>query len=108
VLQSLDAYRDRNTYWASQVALQATSQPERLDWAADMLADHDAITAAEVGAMAATYLQADRRFTLIAISPDPAAETAAQDDQPTTREQPARAEPGAAANDPEDQLDDAP
>ena len=49
------ALRD-NAYWLPTVLARAQEKPERLDWARTKLSDIEAITPAEISALAAKYL----------------------------------------------------
>jgi zinc protease len=56
-----------NNYWGGNVLARAQEKPEVLDWARTRLPDLEAITAAELSALAKTYLGADRasRVTIL-------------------------------------------
>ena len=66
VLTSLRETERTNAYWLGAVLAAAQEQPWRLDWARTRYADHEAITKAELDALAATYLAPERsiRFTV--------------------------------------------
>jgi zinc protease len=49
-----------NGYWLANVLSRAQENPERLDWARTRLADFEAITPAEITALAAKYLGRER------------------------------------------------
>jgi len=67
-VRGLPAYLDGNGYWRDSVLAQSASQPERLRWADDMLEDYQAISAAELSALARSYLDRDQAVLLIAVS----------------------------------------
>jgi zinc protease len=52
----ISTLRRGNIYWADRVLLRAAAQPFRLDWAMSMEDDYAAITAADLSALAARYL----------------------------------------------------
>jgi len=56
-----------NNYWGGNVLARAQEKPEVLDWARTRLPDLEAITAAELSALAKTYLGKDRasRVTIL-------------------------------------------
>jgi zinc protease len=49
-----------NAYWLGNVLAKAQEKPEMLDWARSRTADNEAITAAELTALAKQYLGRDR------------------------------------------------
>lgn len=60
---ALTAARDSgrsNTYWLGSVLARAQGKPEVLDWARTRVSDLEAITTAELGALARRYLGRDR------------------------------------------------
>jgi zinc protease len=67
VVKSLAAQRQQNQYWLGSVLSRAAAQPFRLDWAATMEADYDAITAAELSDLAKRYLDNDRAFQVVGV-----------------------------------------
>ena len=72
--QNLESYLDDNGYWAGQVALQATSQPQRLNWATTVLEDNQQMTIEEVEEAIRRYLVPERQLVIVGISPEQAAE----------------------------------
>jgi zinc protease len=60
-----------NAYWLGYVLARAQEKPEVLDWARTRLADGEAITAADLSALAKTYLGRDRASRVI-VRPAPA------------------------------------
>ena len=66
ILTSLRESERANAYWLNAVVGSAQEQPERLDWARTRYADHEAITKAELDALAAAYLDPARaiQFTI--------------------------------------------
>jgi zinc protease len=78
VLTALRESERSNAYWLNSVLAASQEQPWRLDWARTRYADHEAITKAELDALAAAYLDPERsiRFTLLA-APAAAPESAA-------------------------------
>ncbi|MDA3961767.1 MAG: insulinase family protein [Planctomycetota bacterium] len=79
-LANLPAYRRTNGYWLGSVVAQVHSQPQRLAWSENMLADYAAITREELHAMAQLYLKPEHALSLVLVSPeastDPAPEAA--------------------------------
>jgi zinc protease len=61
----------KNAYWLDDVLARAQEKPEVLDWARTRLADNEAITAADLNALAKTYLGRDRASRVI-VRPAPA------------------------------------
>jgi len=72
VLTSLRETERTNAYWLNTVLAAAQEQPWRLDRARDRYADHEAITKAELDALAAAYLPPERAI-LFTIKAAPAA-----------------------------------
>jgi zinc protease len=67
----------KNAYWLGNVLARAQEKPEMLDWARTRLADIEAITAADLSALAKTYLGRDRASRVIVRpAPSPAAAAA--------------------------------
>lgn len=66
ILTELRESARTNAYWLNSVLADAQERPERLDRARDRLADYEAITKADLDALAAAYLAPDRaiRFTI--------------------------------------------
>jgi zinc protease len=60
ILTALRESERNNAYWLSAVLAAAQEQPWRLDWARSRYADHEAITKAELDALAAAYLSPER------------------------------------------------
>ncbi len=56
-----------NGYWLGNVLSRAQEKPEVLDWCRTRLADFNSITAAELGALAKTYLGRDRASRAIVL-----------------------------------------
>ena len=73
VLTSLRETERTNAYWLNTVLAAAQEQPWRLDRARDRYSDHEAITKAELDALAAAYLSPERaiRFTIKAAPASP-------------------------------------
>ncbi len=73
VLTSLRESERTNAYWLNTVLAAAQEQPWRLDRARDRYADHEAITKAELDALAASYLSPERaiKFTIVAAPAKP-------------------------------------
>ena len=69
IRKQLVAYQTRNDYWLRQVVGRAISQPQRLEWVDNMIADYNAITATELHQLARRYLTNDRQLGVIAVSP---------------------------------------
>ena len=67
VLTAAKESQRTNNYWGGNVLARAQEKPEVLDWARTRLPDLEAITAAELSALAKTYLGADRasRVTIL-------------------------------------------
>lgn len=51
-----------NAYWLGSVLLRAQEKPEVLEWARTRMTDLESVTAAELSALAKTYLGAERAF----------------------------------------------
>jgi zinc protease len=64
----------KNPYWLGNVLARAQEKPEVLDWSRTLLSDVEAITAADLSALAKTYLGRDRASRVIVL---PAAAPAA-------------------------------
>ena len=73
VLTSLRETERTNGYWLNAVLAAAQEQPWRLDRARDRYSDHEAITKAELDALAAAYLSPERaiKFTVKAAPAKP-------------------------------------
>ena len=73
VLTSLRETERTNAYWLNTVLAAAQEQPWRLDRARDRYSDHEAITKADLDALAAAYLSPERaiRFTIKAAPASP-------------------------------------
>lgn len=56
-----------NSYWLGSVLKDAQEEPERLDWARSRSADFASITAADLDALAAKYLDPARAFKIIVL-----------------------------------------
>jgi hypothetical protein len=54
-----------NGYWLGSVLSRAQEKPEVLDWSRSRYADNEAITAAELSALAKTYLGADHASRVV-------------------------------------------
>ena len=67
VLTSLRESARTNQYWLGSVLSRAQEKPEVLDWCRNRYADNEAITAAELSALAKSYLSADRASRVIII-----------------------------------------
>ncbi len=79
VLTSLRESARTNDYWISSVVNRAQEKPEVLDWCRSRYADNEAITAAELSALAKAYLPAARASRVIVIPAEkPAAAAAAR------------------------------
>ena len=73
-----------NGYWLSNVLARAQEKPEVLDWSRTRLADFEAITTADLTALAKTYLGRDRASRVIILpAPAPAAAPTAPTAAPT-------------------------
>ena len=59
-LTSMKESLRNNTYWLGNVLARAQEKPEMLDWSRTRLPDFESITAAELSALAKTYLGRDR------------------------------------------------
>ncbi|MBA3849242.1 MAG: peptidase M16 [Opitutus sp.] len=70
VLTSVKQAQRTNPYWLASVLGAAQEQPQRLDWARTMLSGNEAITAAELGALAKKYLRPDKVHEFISL-PEP-------------------------------------
>ena len=57
-----DAVRT-NGYWLSSVLTQSTAHPQQLTWPLSILSDFQAVTSAEIGALAEKYLINDKAAT---------------------------------------------
>lgn len=68
VLTSLRETERTNAYWLLNVLAAAQEQPWRLDWARSRYSDHEAITKAELDALAVAYL-GDARAIRVTIRP---------------------------------------
>lgn len=75
ILTSLRETERRNAYWLGAVLSSSQEQPERLDWARTRYSDHEAITKAELDALAAQYLAPSRAIQFV-IKPAEAAPAA--------------------------------
>lgn len=64
-LTGIKDLRRENTYWRDAVLSGAWRHPEQLDWSRDIYRDYAAITAAELSDLAARYLAAERRATIV-------------------------------------------
>ncbi len=66
ILTSLRETERTNAYWLDAVLAASQEQPWRLDWARTRFADHEAVTEAELDALAKAYLDPARsiRFTI--------------------------------------------
>jgi len=74
VLTSLRESARTNQYWIGNVVSRAQEKPEVLDWCRSRYADNEAITAAELSALARAYLPAARSSRVIVIpAPKPSA-----------------------------------
>jgi len=71
VLTSLRESARSNQYWLSAVLSRAQERPEVLDWCRSRYADNEAITTAELTALAREYLPATRasRVTVVPVKP---------------------------------------
>ncbi|MEO7412224.1 MAG: insulinase family protein [Opitutaceae bacterium] len=82
-----------NGYWLGSVLLRAQEKPEVLDWARTRIADLESITAAELSALAKTYLSTDRAFrvTVLPLVTPAAASPSPKSDPPLSLPAPASA-----------------
>ena len=71
----------KNAYWLGNVLARAQEKPEVLDWSRTRLPDVEAITTADLSALAKTYLGRDRASRVIV---RPAAAPAAAPSVPAT------------------------
>ncbi|MSU48032.1 MAG: insulinase family protein [Opitutus sp.] len=71
VLTSLRESARTNQYWLGSVLTRAQEKPEVLDWCRSRYADNEAITTAELSALAKTYLPAARASRVIVIPATP-------------------------------------
>ncbi|MFM7182824.1 MAG: M16 family metallopeptidase [Verrucomicrobiales bacterium] len=76
LLTGIEQQRRSNGYWLETVLGRSQSKPEVLDWAREMQADYASIKAAELTAIAAKYLHADRARTILVTTPAEAAKPA--------------------------------
>jgi zinc protease len=60
ILSSYQQSLRENSYWLNNVLRRAQENPERLDWARTRIADIEAMTPAEISALAAKYLGRER------------------------------------------------
>jgi len=65
VLTSLRESARTNGYWLGTVLARAQEKPELLDWSRNRYADTEAVTAAELSALARTYLGRDRASRVV-------------------------------------------
>ncbi len=76
MLTQLEQQRRNNAYWLSTVVTPSQSKPERLDWARTMTDDFQAITLAELNALAKQYLPAERALIVRVVAAPPEAKPA--------------------------------
>ena len=67
VLTALRESARTNDYWLGNVLSRAQERPERLDWCRSRYADNEAITKADLDALAKTYLGAPRASRVIVL-----------------------------------------
>jgi zinc protease len=67
VLTAIKESLRNNGYWLNSVLARAQEKPEVLDWSRTRLADIEAITTADLGALAKTYLGRDRASRVIVL-----------------------------------------
>ena len=67
VLTSLRESARTNAYWIGSVLAKAQEKPEVLDWCRSRYNDFEAITKADLDALAQTYLTPDRAFRVIVL-----------------------------------------
>jgi zinc protease len=67
IIKNLSAQRQQNQYWMNAVLDRIVQQPFRMEWANDMEADYQAITAEELSALAARYLDNSKTLQVIAV-----------------------------------------
>ncbi len=67
-VKSLAARIQRNDWWAGVVMPRLATQPFRLDWARDIETDYQAITAAELSALARRYLVRSAALVVIGVA----------------------------------------
>jgi zinc protease len=86
-LTSIKESARTNGYWISSVLARAQEKPEVLDWARSREADVGAITAAELSALAKTYLGRDHasRVTILPAEKMSTVEKAAADGKPVQK-----------------------
>ena len=72
LIKNLAAQRQQNGYWLNQVLSRSQAQPFRFTWAENMEADFQAVTAAELSALAKQFLTAEP-LIVIGVSPGEAA-----------------------------------
>ncbi|HUR57021.1 MAG TPA: insulinase family protein [Opitutaceae bacterium] len=86
VLTSLRESARTNQYWLGNVLSRAQEKPEALDWCRSRYADNEAITVAELNALAKEYLSSSRASRVIVIPQGKTASGSA----PVTGEAPAK------------------
>jgi len=67
LLTSIRESARTNSYWLGSVLEQAQERPEVLDWSRSRESDFASITAADLSALAATYLRPDRAISVIVL-----------------------------------------
>ena len=67
ILTGLRESARTNGYWLGAVLASAQEFPQRLDWARSRYSDNEAITVAEINALAARYLSAEQAFKVIVL-----------------------------------------
>jgi len=60
-------YRRTNGYWMSSVIAPSQEYPQRLDWARSFVTDHEAITKADMDALAGQYLAAGKGLPFLIV-----------------------------------------
>ena len=76
ILVSLEEMLRTNSYWIHNALASSQENPKRIEWARQLLDDIKATTVAEVNALAAEFLKADRQVT-VDHQADPASGSAA-------------------------------
>jgi zinc protease len=67
IIKNLSAQRQQNQYWMNAVLDRVVQQPFRMEWAQDMVADYESITAEEISALADRYLDNEKTLQVIAV-----------------------------------------
>ncbi|MEY4938423.1 MAG: hypothetical protein RIQ93_158 [Verrucomicrobiota bacterium] len=75
VLTSLRESARTNGYWIGNVLARAQERPEMLDWSRSRYADMEAISKADLDALAKTYLRSDRASRVMVLPAAPVAKT---------------------------------